>query len=220
MWRANILLAILVRCLKLCSGVQILEMRPACNRPQDGVMVWSDLKVPGRNEHISLALGKKVQSLRRVRLCDPVDCGTPGFPVHLQLPERAQTPFRVRKDPAKEDLGFLGGTSDKGPVCQSRRHQRPRFDPWVGKVPWKSAWQPTPVFLLAGSHGQRSLVGSSPQGSEDSDMTGVTQHTHKGRLEGKVMFGQELKDKKKLTWRGADRETSRVNGTEVWTWMV
>ena len=42
-------------------------------------------------------------------------------------------------------------------------------------------------------------MGSSPQGREESDTTGVTQHTHKGRLEGKVMFGQELKDKKKLT---------------------
>ena len=22
------------------------------------------------------------------------------------------------------------------------------FDPWVGKIPWRRAWQPTPVFLL------------------------------------------------------------------------
>ena len=21
------------------------------------------------------------------------------------------------------------------------------FDPWVGKIPWRRAWQPTPVFL-------------------------------------------------------------------------
>jgi len=25
---------------------------------------------------------------------------------------------------------------------------RPEFDPWVGKIPWRRAWQPTPVFLL------------------------------------------------------------------------
>ena len=24
---------------------------------------------------------------------------------------------------------------------------RPGFDPWVGKIPWRRAWQPTPVFL-------------------------------------------------------------------------
>ena len=24
---------------------------------------------------------------------------------------------------------------------------RPWFDPWVEKIPWRRAWQPTPVFL-------------------------------------------------------------------------
>ena len=35
------------------------------------------------------------------------------------------------------------------------------FDPWVGKIPWRRKWQPTPVFLLGEFHGQRSLVGYS-----------------------------------------------------------
>ena len=39
---------------------------------------------------------------------------------------------------------------------------RPGFDPWDGKIPWRRAWQPTPVFLPGESHGQRSLVGYSP----------------------------------------------------------
>ena len=30
------------------------------------------------------------------------------------------------------------------------------------KTPWRRAWQPTPVFLLGETHGQRSLVGYSP----------------------------------------------------------
>ena len=34
------------------------------------------------------------------------------------------------------------------------------FDPWIGKIPWRRAWQPTPVFLPGESHGQRSLVGT------------------------------------------------------------
>ena len=33
------------------------------------------------------------------------------------------------------------------------------FDPWVGKIPWRSEWQPTPVFWPGKSHGQRSLAG-------------------------------------------------------------
>ena len=36
---------------------------------------------------------------------------------------------------------------------------RNRFDPWAGKIPWRRAWQPTPVLLPGESHGQRSLVG-------------------------------------------------------------
>ena len=45
------------------------------------------------------------------------------------------------------------------------------FDPWVTKIPWRRAWQPTPVFLPGESHGQRSLEGYSPQGCQESDTT-------------------------------------------------
>ena len=48
---------------------------------------------------------------------------------------------------------------------------RHRFNPWVGKIPWRRAWQPTPVFLPGEFHGQRSLVGYSPWGGKESDMT-------------------------------------------------
>ena len=37
--------------------------------------------------------------------------------------------------------------------------------------PWRRKWQPTPVFLPGESHGQRSLVGYSPQGDRGSDTT-------------------------------------------------
>ena len=45
--------------------------------------------------------------------------------------------------------------------CQCNRC---RFDPWVGKIPWRKKWQPTPEFLSGESHGLRSLAGYSPQG--------------------------------------------------------
>ena len=41
-------------------------------------------------------------------------------------------------------------------------HVRHRFDPWVRKIPWRKAWQPTPVFLPGESHGKRSLAVYSP----------------------------------------------------------
>ena len=44
-------------------------------------------------------------------------------------------------------LGFLGGTSGKEPTCQRRRRKSSGFSPWVRKIPWRRAWQPTPVFL-------------------------------------------------------------------------
>ena len=42
--------------------------------------------------------------------------------------------------------------------------RRPGFDPWVGKIPWRREWLPTPVFLPEEFPGQRSLVGYSPWG--------------------------------------------------------
>ena len=51
--------------------------------------------------------------------------------------------------------------SGKESACQSRRHW---FSPWVGKIPWRGKWQPTPVVLPGKCHGQSSLVGYGPWG--------------------------------------------------------
>ena len=48
---------------------------------------------------------------------------------------------------------------------------RAGFSPWVGKIPWRRKWQSTPVFLPGESHGRRSLVGYSPRGHKEWDMT-------------------------------------------------
>ena len=42
--------------------------------------------------------------------------------------------------------------SRKESACQCKRHKRYGFDPWVGKIPWRKKWQPTPVFLPGKSH--------------------------------------------------------------------
>ena len=82
-------------------------------------------------------------------------------------------------------MGFPGGTSGKELACQCRKHKRCRFDPWVGKIPWRRQWQPTPLLLLGKSHGQRSLMGYSPWRCRESDMTEVTEHAHKAPLVGR-----------------------------------
>ena len=59
---------------------------------------------------------------------------------------------------------FPGGIAVKNPPANAR-------DPWVGKLPWRSKWQPTPVFLPGEFHGWRSLVGYSSWGHKESDTT-------------------------------------------------
>ena len=45
------------------------------------------------------------------------------------------------------------------------------FDLWVGKIPWRKKWLPTPVFLPGEFHGQRSLAGYGSWGHTESDTT-------------------------------------------------
>ena len=79
-----------------------------------------------------------------------------------------------------DTVGFLGGTSGKEPSCRWRRHG---FNPWVGKIPWRRAWQPTPAFLSGESHGQRSLVGYSPRvANSQTQLKKLSTHTCKDLL--------------------------------------
>ena len=59
------------------------------------------------------------------------------------------------------------------------QRKRLGFISWVGKIPWRREWLPTPVFLPGENHGQRSLAGYSPWGCKESDTTEWrgTQHT-------------------------------------------
>ena len=56
-----------------------------------------------------------------------------------------------------------GASGPKSPVANAgtRRH---RVSPWISKIPWRRKWQPSPVFLLGESHGERNLAGYSPWG--------------------------------------------------------
>ena len=80
-------------------------------------------------------------------------------------------PFQIR-----EYLGFLRASQVVLVVlCLCERPKRHRFDhPWVGKIPWRRAWQPTPVFMPGESQGPRSLVGYSSWDCEESDTIEAT----------------------------------------------
>ena len=70
-----------------------------------------------------------------------------------------------------------GGTSDKESAYQCRQIVGAESDPWMGNIPWRRKWQPTPVFLPEKFHGQRSLAGQSPWGQEELDKTAYTLST-------------------------------------------
>ena len=63
--------------------------------------------------------------------------------------------------------GIPGGSDGKD-------SRRPRFNPWVGKIPWRRKWQPTPALLPGEFHGQRNLVGYGPWDCKELAMTEVT----------------------------------------------
>ena len=91
-----------------------------------------------------------------------------GRPAHPFL-KGLDVYFEVKSD----HMGSPGGTVIKNPPAVQEICRRCRFNPWVGKVPWRRKWQPAPVFLPGKSHGQRSLAGYSPWGRTELDTTAV-----------------------------------------------
>ena len=66
------------------------------------------------------------------------------------------------------NIGLPLWLSGNESACQCRRGG---FDPWIGKIPQRRKWQPTPAFLPGKSQGRRSLAGYSPRGHKESDTT-------------------------------------------------
>ena len=94
---------------------------------------------------------------------------------------------------------------------------RPGSEPWVGKIPWRRAWQPTPVFLPGESHGQRSLVSYSPWGRKELDTTEWLNGYHRGdRASSPHPQISNLRPSAKLLLLRKATE-SRVLGIRIWT---
>ena len=101
-----------------------------------------------------------------------VSCHFENWLKNLNKEERKERVFSLRWVRGKRSsIGFVWWLSSKGSSCQCRRHRRYEFDPWIRKTPWRRKWHATPVFLPEESHGQRSLVGYSPWGHQESDTT-------------------------------------------------
>ena len=87
----------------------------------------------------------------------------------LSILNKEQLPAPLRMSDLRLHNQQLGASlmAQWSSLLVSKRHG---FDPWVGKIPWRRTWQPTPVFLPGKSHGRRSLVGYSPCGHKESDL--------------------------------------------------
>ena len=97
-------------------------------------------------------------------LCASTDSSPPGFSVH-GIPQARIVEWVACPPPRDLTDPGIKSSSLTSPACNTE------FNPWVGKIPWRRKWQPTPVFLPGEFHGQRSLVGYSPWGHKGSDMT-------------------------------------------------
>ena len=74
-----------------------------------------------------------------------------------------------------ERIGYLLQYSGSSLVAQTVKNLpkwgRPGFDPWVRKIHWRRAWQPTPVFLPGESPWTEEPGGHSPWGCTELDAT-------------------------------------------------
>ena len=92
------------------------------------------------------------------------------------IPWSGRSPIERIGYPLQYSWASLVGQMLKNPPAMRETWVRS----WVGKIPWRRAWQPTLVFLPGESHGQRSLVSTGLQsiGSVGHDKR-VRMHAHK-----------------------------------------
>ena len=70
-----------------------------------------------------------------------------------------------------EGIGYPLQYSWASVMAQSVKNPFTMQETWVGKIPWRRAWQPTPVFLPGEFYGQKNLADCGPWSRKESDMT-------------------------------------------------
>ena len=101
----------------------------------------------------------------------PLPLGPPTYPSPVSYVQAKNESF----EGLQTREGLPRWRSGKEPACRCKRC---RFNPWVGKIPWRRKWQPTPIILPGEFHRQRSLAGYSPWGLKESDTMEATDFAH------------------------------------------
>ena len=96
-----------------------------------------------------------------------VSCITGRFFTIWTTREASDFLKKARKQKSKVTVGFPGGASGKEPTCPCRRRS---LNPWVGKMPWRRAWQPTPVFPWTEELGGLQFIGLHRVGHDWNDL--------------------------------------------------
>ena len=160
----------------LLSRVQLCDPKD-CSPPGSSVLGDSPGKNTGMGCHsfcqkIFATKGLVANPCNPPLQVDSLPTEPPGKLAYLVQIKTVQVDLQYKVSPCPSfepqypgSLYFPGGSDGKASICLQCR--KPRFDPWVRKVPWRSKWQPTPVFLPGKSHGWRSLVSYSPWGHKE-----------------------------------------------------
>ena len=132
----------------------------------------------GKSQHVS---GDIVRNKGQSEGQGRVRNNMPSFPANLLHMEGMQEGMFILNTSEEErgrwfQIGVkqtLNTTLGASPLAQSACNAGAVEDARsvVGKIPWRRAWPPTPVFLPGESHGRRSLVGYRPQGRRELDKT-------------------------------------------------
>ena len=149
----------LLQCMKVKSESEVAQSCPTLSDPMDCTLPGSS--VHGIFQARVLEWGAIAFSVLLIRLL-LIDILASRETGKRNVLARLIATLGVGKKAINVEEGFPGGVSGKEPVCQCRRHKRHGFDTWVGKIPWRRAWQATPIFLPRESHGQGTLAGYSP----------------------------------------------------------
>ena len=136
----------------------------------------------------------------------------------MLLPSRVSQPYEKNflwKNKLQQDLsplGFPDGSAGKESTCNAGDTGGIGSIPGLGKIPCRRKWQPSPVFLPGKSHGQRSLVGYSPEGCKESDTT-----EHISPLLGKHTAPWEQREG--ATWTAAQGDSGNISEPPWVCWL-
>ena len=157
------------------------SVRPHGLQPTRLLRPWD---FPGKNTGVGchfLLQCIKVESESEVtQLCltlsDPMDCSPPGSSIHgifrATVLEWGAIAFSHIQTYMYLYIYITPGASLVTQMVKNPPVMQDTWDhPWIGKILWRRKRQPTRIFLLRKSHGQKSLAGYSPWHCKEADTT-------------------------------------------------